>query len=155
MKLLVKILGWLDLPPVWLVAFGAAIWAWAKLTPFAPMQRPGVTEGGVALIAVALILMVWAAVEFRRHRTTLIPGEEPSALVTGGPYRFSRNPIYLADALILVGWCLTQGALIPMVLVPVFMWVIERRFILPEEDRLRAAFGEGFTEWASRVRRWY
>lgn len=148
-------LKWIDLPPVWMLAFGAAIWGWAKMTPFAPMQQSGVVQGGVALIAIALILMVWAAATFRAKRTTAIPHRAPSALVTEGPYRFSRNPMYLADALILTGWCLTQGALIPLLLVPLFMWVIDRRFIYPEEDRLRAAFHDEFTEWAAKVRRWY
>jgi protein-S-isoprenylcysteine O-methyltransferase Ste14 len=74
-------------------------------------------------------------------------------MITGGIYRHSRNPIYLADAMILAGAALLQdvGAL---VLVPVFMAVISRRFIAGEEAALAARFAGAYREWAGNTRRW-
>ncbi len=142
----------LDYPPVWLAGFAAAAWAMAQLWPgggggWARPLGAGLVLTGVALTAAA-------AVEFRRHRTTLLPHAAPSALVTTGVYRLSRNPIYLADLLILAGLVLIWGALPALGLVPLLALVLHRRFVLPEEARLRAAFGAAFADWAARTRRW-
>jgi protein-S-isoprenylcysteine O-methyltransferase Ste14 len=109
---------------------------------------------GALLVAAGLGLALAAAVEFRRARTTIIPHEEPSAIVTSGVYRLSRNPIYLGDALILTGLGLRWDSVLALVLVPVFVAVITARFIVPEEGRLRARFGAEWEAWAARVRRW-
>jgi protein-S-isoprenylcysteine O-methyltransferase Ste14 len=74
-------------------------------------------------------------------------------MIRGGIYRLTRNPIYLADALILTGAILRWDAA-SLVLVPVFMAVIQRRFILGEEAGLRTAFGADFERYAAQVRRW-
>ena len=105
-------------------------------------------------VAIALSLMVAAALEMRRARTTVIPRRTPSALVTSGVYEYSRNPIYLADALLLSGLYLYWGALVAMPLVALFMQVLTRRFIVPEEARLRQIFGAEFNAYKSRTRRW-
>jgi protein-S-isoprenylcysteine O-methyltransferase Ste14 len=138
-----------DYPPVWLAGFAGLAWGQAQVWPMAGLP----TAGGV-LVAAGALLMAAAAVQFARARTTIVPHETPSALVTGGVYGFSRNPIYLADAAILAGLCIVWGAWPSLVLVPVFVRVITARFIRPEEARLRAVFGRGFDDWASRVRRW-
>jgi protein-S-isoprenylcysteine O-methyltransferase Ste14 len=109
---------------------------------------------GALLVAAGLALAVAAAVEFRRARTTIIPHEEPSAIVTSGVYRLSRNPIYLGDALILTGLGLRWDSVLALVLVPVFVAVVTARFIVPEEGRLKARFGAEYAAWAARVRRW-
>ena len=75
-------------------------------------------------------------------------------LIYGGAFAFSRNPIYLADLIVLVGWLMIWGAAAPFVLIPAFAWIINTRFIAPEEARLQAAFGEAFTAYAARTRRW-
>ncbi len=144
----------LDYPPVWLVGAMAAMWGLSRLTPWPAWEGAATLWAGRALILAALLVMVWAAVEFRRARTTIVPHEAPSALVTSGPFRFSRNPIYAADAAILLGWGLSLGALLPFVVVPLFVQVIGARFIRGEEERLRAAFPGAFDAWAARTRRW-
>ena len=144
---------WIDLPPVWLALFAALGWGQAAWVPLGTFGAVGDWLGG-ALVVVGLALAVAAAVEFRRARTTLIPHEEPSAIVTSGVYRFSRNPIYLGDALILAGLGLRWDSVLALGLVPVFVAVITARFILPEEGRLGARFGAEFDAWAGRVRRW-
>ncbi|MGR3757750.1 MAG: methyltransferase family protein [Tranquillimonas sp.] len=143
----------LDLPPLWLLLFLAIALVQAALWP---IRAAGAWADilGWALVAAGFGLMVAAIREFARHRTTPIPHREPSALVKTGVFRFSRNPIYLGDALVLAGVCLIWEAWPSLVLVPLFMVVIQRRFILPEERRLERAFGPDFAAFKAQVRRW-
>jgi len=145
------ILRWIDLPPVWLAGFIAAAWALSRAVP-------GVAGGwadamGWALIGFGLLLMAAAAGAMFAARTTVHPHDQPEALVRGGIFRLSRNPIYLGDAAILAGAALIFGGA-GLVLVPVFMALIARRFIRREEARLAARFGAEFHDYAARVRRW-
>ena len=84
--------------------------------------------------------MVLTVSEMRRARTTPIPHMQPSALVTGGIFGRSRNPIYLDEALVLAGLCLRWGWP-ALILVPLFAAVITDRFIRAEEARLHDGFG--------------
>lgn len=145
------ILRHLDYPPVWLALFIGIAWALAQL--WAPLGD-GLAPVGWALIAAGLVLVFWAALTLRRARTTIVPRERPTALVTGGPYRFSRNPIYLADLMILAGVALVLGAPQALLLLWPFTRVLERRFIEPEEAALAAAFGPDWERYRARVRRW-
>lgn len=141
-----------DYPPVWLLAFLGLAWAQDRLLP---VGEPGALgRPGTALAIGGAVLMGWAAVQFPRAGTTIVPHETPRALIKTGPYRFSRNPIYLADAMVLAGLILRWGAWPSLVLVPLFVIVITRRFVEPEEARLRARFGPAWEDWAGRVRRW-
>ena len=145
---------WIDLPPVWLVLFMALAWGMARVVPVVEFAGPAALWAGRALIALGLGVMVWAAVHFRRQRTTIIPHQAPSALVTSGPFALSRNPIYLADLVILAGWTIQLGALSPLILIWPLARILQARFILPEEARLTAAFPEAFPAYQSRTRRW-
>jgi protein-S-isoprenylcysteine O-methyltransferase Ste14 len=78
----------------------------------------------------------------------------PSALVTSGIFGFTRNPIYLGDAFVLLAACLWWQAPIGLLLVPIFGLIIQTRFIKGEEAALRQAFGQQFADWSERVRRW-
>jgi protein-S-isoprenylcysteine O-methyltransferase Ste14 len=142
----------IDLPPLWLLAFALAAWGQARLLPLDPGALP--RAAGWLMVAAGLGLLLAAAVAFARARTTIIPHREPSALVTGGVYRISRNPIYLGDLLILAGLCLIWGAVSGLVLVPLLWLVLDRRFVRPEAARLRARFGPAFDAWAARTRAW-
>ncbi|MFD1342367.1 methyltransferase family protein [Litorisediminicola beolgyonensis] len=142
---------WIDLPPVWLAGFAALTWAGGKAG--LPGGSPLIALAGAGLVLVGLALMAAAAFEMMRRRTTIIPHQEPAALVTTGIFALSRNPIYLGDAMILAGlalrWCWPALAL-----VPVFMWVIERRFIRSEELRLLDKFPTDFVSYRQRTKRW-
>lgn len=143
----------LDYPPVWLV--GALILAWCAGWAWPVMAGvAGFTAAGWALVLLAVALMAAAAARFLRHRTTIIPHRAPDALITGGVYRLSRNPIYLADVVLLAGVILILGAHLAWPLVPLLAWVLQRRFIEPEEARLRAAFGAQAEAYFARTRRW-
>lgn len=145
----------IDIPPVWLGLFVLAAWGIGRASPaglgFGPVA-PGLVAG--LSIGAGVILMGLAVVELRRWRTTVIPHREADHLVTTGIFRRSRNPIYLGDVLILVGFVFRFDAPLALPLVPLFVWLIERRFILPEEDRLRRRFRADFARYAQTTRRW-
>jgi protein-S-isoprenylcysteine O-methyltransferase Ste14 len=146
---------WIDLPPVWLAGFAALAWAQATNWPM------GLSFGGLwaqfpagLLIGGGVLLMALALAEFRRHRTTVIPHQTPARLIESGVFSRTRNPIYLADAMILAGLILSFDAVLALPLVPVFIWVIERRFVIPEENRMRRVFRADFARYERKVRRW-
>lgn len=145
---------WLDMPPVWLLTMIALAYGLDRVVPGLGFGL-GVTFGlGNLLIVLGLGLLGVAMWEFRRARTTVIPGEQPTVLLKRGIYRWTRNPIYLGDAMILTGLILRWDVLPALLLVPVFTTIISKRFILWEEATLSAKFGPAFSDWAGQVRRW-
>ncbi len=145
----------IDTPPVWLVGFAALAWMQARALPLGLSLDGAITDllSGI-LIGGGIVLAILAVVEFRRHRTTVIPHETPSAMVQSGIYKRSRNPIYVGDVLILTGLILRFDAVLSLVLIPIFVWLLERRFIIPEEDRLRRTFRADFARYERKTRRW-
>lgn len=140
---------WVDLPPVWLFLTLVLTWMSPWQLPWGAAFWPG-----AILLAVAAVLLAAALVEFLKARTTFIPREAPSALITSGIFRLTRNPIYLADGLILAGFALIWGKVLGLILVLPLLWLIDQRFVRGEEARLRDAFGDAFEAYARRTRRW-
>lgn len=147
-------LKWIDIPPVWLAATLALAWQIGRIDPLnLSLGFGGQVIAGV-LIGGGLILMGLAVVELRKFRTTVIPHMEAGHLVTSGIFKRTRNPIYLGDALILAGLILRWEAVLALPLVPLFVWLIERRFILAEESRLAHKFGKAYGAYMRATRRW-
>lgn len=144
---------WIDLPPLWLLACLAIVWAIDRVMPWG-LFGPGGQTVGTLLVVAGLALMALAAATMMLARTTVIPRRQPSALVTGGVFGWSRNPIYLADVLILSGAILWWDVPVAVPLAFGFMFLIQHRFILPEEAVLQATFGAAYSEWAKRTGRW-
>ncbi|WP_372886658.1 isoprenylcysteine carboxylmethyltransferase family protein [Shimia sp.] len=146
---------WLDLPPLWLAGFVLLAWCQVRFLDaglgFGPVWAD--LAGGL-LVGGGLVLILLAAVEMRRQKTTIIPHQEADRLVQSGIFSRSRNPIYLGDAMILAGLILYWDAVLALPLVPVFVWVIERRFVIPEENRLRRRFRADYARYCQKVRRW-
>lgn len=143
------IVKWIDLPPLWLLGCLFLTWI-SPWTSFWVMSF----EFGLALLILAGGLVFFALLEFAKARTTVIPRQSPNALITTGIFRFSRNPIYLADLLVLMGFSLIWGKPLGIVLVPLFFVLLDRRFIRGEEQELRAAFPDEFDDFVSVTRRW-
>ncbi|MEH6584067.1 MAG: isoprenylcysteine carboxylmethyltransferase family protein [Halioglobus sp.] len=141
-------------PPVWLVLGLVSIFA---LNEFLPGQRFTGTAaqvvGGI-IIFLGLLLLLIAGGMFKQAGTDLVPFKNVSALVTTGIYRYTRNPMYLGMAAVLLGTAITVGALTALAVPAVFMVIIQFRFILPEEEMLRGLFPEDFPAYCGRVRRW-
>ncbi|MCB9944369.1 MAG: isoprenylcysteine carboxylmethyltransferase family protein [Geminicoccaceae bacterium] len=150
-----RILRHLDLPPVYLLLVGAGMSLLDSAVPLVRFSNGDALSVAGSVIALAgLVPAILAAWRMWRARTTIHPHHQPSALVTGGIFALSRNPIYVTDLLLLEGWALHLGSLSPWIGLPVFMIVVTWRFIRPEEDRLRETFGDAYTAYCQRVRRW-
>ena len=148
-----KSLELLDLPPVWLVAHVTVAWGLSLVSPSVfGVAGQGV---GVALIGLGVIITLGAAAQMVLARTTVIPRRDPQSLVTHGLFAWSRNPIYLSDAIMLLGVILWLDAVLALPLLAGFVWLIQTRFIKDEEARLTLAFGPEFDLWAARTRRWF
>jgi protein-S-isoprenylcysteine O-methyltransferase Ste14 len=148
-------LRWLDMPPVWLGLFLVLGWAQSRILPMGLDLSGGWFDllSGI-LVGGGVILVALAASEMRRQKTTIIPHKEADRLVQSGIFSRTRNPIYLGDTMVLLGLLLYWDAILALVLVPVFVWVIERRFVIPEENRLRRKFRADFARYCQKVRRW-
>lgn len=144
----------IDLPPVWTLFGIGSVWALSRLEPGGWSFGAYHVGLGVLVLALGLGLMFWAAMRMLRQRTTVMPRREAEALVTDGPFRLSRNPIYLGDLLLLAAAALLLDAPTGLLLVPVLAQVLTRRFIRSEEAMLRARFGAAFEAWSARTRRW-
>ena len=144
----------LDVPPVYLLVSLAAMAVFHVALPIArPLGEP-YRYAGVVLMALGIALILWAALLFRRAGTGIVPFSEATALVSAGPYRFTRNPMYLGMVAILLGAALMLGSLTPFIVIPAFMALVAERFILPEERMLEVAFGDAYLRYKASVRRW-
>lgn len=128
---------------------GLAWVAPALAFPIPPALAFPVAAVGVLLDAIALL-------HFFRRRTTVNPLKPASAtaLVTGGIYRFSRNPMYLGLATLLLAWAFYLGNLAALAGVALFVLYMNRFQIAPEERALEARFGAEYIAYRTRVRRW-
>jgi len=98
--------------------------------------------------------MLWGAGLFRRIGTGVRPFTPATALVARGPFRVTRNPMYVGMTTILVGLGIALGDVVPLLVPPLFALVIDRRFIRREEEFLADRFGAPYREFCRRVRRW-
>src|ERR1700737_5591985 len=109
---------------------------------------------GVVLIVAGVNLAGAAVQQFRRAETALKPSEKPTALVTDGLFRVTRNPMYIGMFLVLLGTAVILRTLTPLVVPFAFLYVITTRFIRVEEAFLREQFGEPYVSYCRTVRRW-
>lgn len=109
---------------------------------------------GVVLIVGGVSLTGAAVQQFRRAKTPLKPSDKPTALVTGGLFRLTRNPMYLGMFLLLLGTAILLGTLTPLVVPFAFAYVISTRFIRFEEAFMAEQFGEPYVSYCRTVRRW-
>ncbi|WP_027086690.1 methyltransferase family protein [Cohnella panacarvi] len=91
---------------------------------------------------------------FAKVRTNIHPFGEPQAMVTGGLFRISRNPMYLGFLVALIGVWLMLGSWSPLLVVVLFFMVIDTRFISYEESRMKEVFGQAYEQYTRRTRRW-
>lgn len=142
-------------PPVVGLLVAALMWVvsvWPPVIPMAPHVRL-VLAGSLAVVGVSFDIL--GLIAFFRSRTTINPlrPAKASALVTGGIYRVTRNPMYVGMAILLAGWAVWLASLWPFLGPVLFVAYITRFQIAPEERILRSKFGE-FDAYAARVRRW-
>jgi len=105
-------------------------------------------------MAAGLGVVVAAALQFKQAETAIKPFERASALVTGGVFRVSRNPMYLAMVVMQTGAAFGLGTLLTFFVPPALAWLLTRKFIEKEEAALSETFGAEYDRYKSRVRRW-
>lgn len=145
---------YIDIPPMWLALFLGIAWLQKEYLYIRGLGWGIVDMLAGLLIGGGVVIALLALAEFRRHRTTFVPHESPTALLTSGVYTRSRNPIYIADILIFAGFVLLWDAWLCLALIPFLINILETRFIKPEEQRLALAFGPEFGRYREKVRRW-
>jgi protein-S-isoprenylcysteine O-methyltransferase Ste14 len=109
---------------------------------------------GIAVLLAGAWLMFAALTRFRSVGTSPNPTQPTTALAFDGPYRFTRNPMYLGMALLLVGFAFIGNALWPLLAVIPAVWIIQTQVIMREEPYLEAKFGSAYRDYKARVRRW-
>ena len=143
-------------PPAIALVVAGLMWLVARVTPSLVLDLGMRGTMALTLAIVGVAITAAGAAQFRRAKTTVNPlrVEAATALVTSGIYRFTRNPMYLGLATLLVAWAYyLSHALAPLGVV-VFVAYIHRFQIIPEERAMRALFPGAYEAYARQVRRW-
>jgi len=143
-------------PPVALLIAAALAWALARETPLTAFDFPGRAVAAVVILLAGLALMLTAAWSFWRAGTSINPLRPGRArvLLTDGVFALSRNPIYLADVLLLLALVVWLGVPLNLLVVAGFAGYLQRYQIRPEERALAAKFGAEYARYRRSVRRW-
>ena len=147
----------LKIPPVVVALItGACMWLAARAVPGIEVSFPGhdIVSGMVALSGGCMALL--GVVAFSRADTTINPMKPGSStsLVVTGIYSVTRNPMYLGVLLVLLAWAIYLANPLTVLFLPAFVWYMGRYQIEPEEQALTSLFGQKYTAYATRVRRW-
>jgi protein-S-isoprenylcysteine O-methyltransferase Ste14 len=140
-------------PPVYLLALLLGLFLDRRAhLPFLPR---GVARAlGWPLVGGGMALAAWFGRTMRSSHTTIRIDKPVSNLVQDGPFRYSRNPGYLALTMIYAGIAIRRNALWAILLLPLVMYVMQREVIGREEQYLESTFGEEYLAYKARVRRW-
>lgn len=143
-------------PPIVVVIIAALMWWLARFVELGNFKFDGRSLLAIVFMSAGIGMMLVAAFSFYKAKTTINPLDPTKAshLITTGMFGFSRNPIYLADLLILVAWATWLGNIFNIALLGVFVVYINRFQIVPEERALTTLFGDAYRDYCSRVRRW-
>ncbi len=109
---------------------------------------------GIVLFAIGGVFAGWSLFIFHKARTTTTPGEKSAMLVTRGPYRLSRNPMYVSLTLAYLGEAGMLAQILPLVVLPFTLAYINWVVIPIEESKLKEVFAEKYEQYCVSVRRW-
>jgi protein-S-isoprenylcysteine O-methyltransferase Ste14 len=142
-------------PPIaWALAFAAGLGLdWLYPLPFVPASVPGGWIGG-AVFAAAFALAIWAIVTIRKAGTAVETVKPTTTIVASGPFRFTRNPIYLGMILGQIGLAIAFNSLWILVALVPFFFLLRYGVVAREEAYLERKFGDVYLGYKSRVRRW-
>lgn len=131
----------------------AAAFGWPTVSTQAFFRSDAVAWIGVALCLSGLLLLLWSLVSFGKSFRVGIDADHPDKLITSGVFAFSRNPIYVAFATILLGQFLILSGWIPLIYIVAAVWLFHRQ-ILREEAFLKAHYGQEYMTYCDQVRRY-
>jgi len=127
---------------------------WPIAPAFAAPPPVRYIVGGMTIVGAFLLLGLWAVITMRRTGQTENPYKPTTEIVANGPFRVSRNPMYLQMVLVCLGFGILLWNVWIVLLTPVCAWVLHTFVILREEAYLEAKFGDGYIAYKRRVRRW-
>ncbi len=141
-------------PP--LIYVGAAVLGLLlhKWWPLFSLEADVFRHIGVGLLMVGVFLDIFTMLSFRRHHTTIMPNKAASHLITNGPFAHTRNPIYVANTMLLAGVGLSFNVPWVLVLALPAAYLTQKLAIEREERHLAEKFGEAWTSYAAKVPRW-
>jgi protein-S-isoprenylcysteine O-methyltransferase Ste14 len=142
-------------PPVALALCVFAGWLADRVwpAPFLPPGYPRWLDSGI-VIALGGAVALWAVVQFRQAQTSVRPDRPTSAILSTGPYRYSRNPIYFGMFLVVAGLAVASDNLWQLAALAVLYVVLRWGVVAREEAYLTRKFGSDYLDYARRVRRW-
>jgi protein-S-isoprenylcysteine O-methyltransferase Ste14 len=146
-------------PPLWFLLCAGAGWA---LGHFAPWPLPGPdgvmrVSAGVALLVVSGLFVATSFFALARHKTPFDPGATTVAIVAivaDGPFRLSRNPMYLSLLLLQLAIAILHDSVWMLIFLVVLCILLDVTAVRPEERYLEEKFGDAYRDYATRVRRW-
>ena len=144
-------------PPPLLFAGGLLVgWLLSRYGRALPMAGDGrlLDTAGTVLVVLGVALGAWGMITFRRAHTAIVPLHPASRIVTNGPYRFTRNPMYTGLTLVYLGISLYMNSVWPLLALPIVLALLIRLVVRREEAYLRSAFPDEYVAYQSRVRRW-
>ncbi|MBM7061491.1 isoprenylcysteine carboxylmethyltransferase family protein [Pseudomonas sp. UL073] len=141
-------------PPLIYLIFVALTWLLARLVPLPIAENQWTRYLGWGLIDLGILLAAWSALALAQHKTTINPYRKPKRLLQSGPFRYSRNPIYLGFNLIYCGIGLLLGSWWAWIILPLLILTVDRGVIVHEETVLEHLFGDSYQRYRRRVRRW-
>ena len=143
-------------PPIILIFFIGIALGIDLLSPFDLLLGQSRIPLALVFAATGILIAVLGVLQFQKHKTTINPHtiDKARALVTGGIYRLTRNPMYLGMLLVLTGVVFHTGDILALIALPGFVITLNRLQIQPEERALHALFGDTFTAYCARTRRW-
>jgi protein-S-isoprenylcysteine O-methyltransferase Ste14 len=140
-------------PPLLYAVALAAMLALRWLWPL-PIFSGAAFRSGLALVALAVGLLIWGRQTLVTGGTNVDPSLPSTAVVTSGPYRFSRNPLYMGLAVVYLGLTLALDTWWGIILLALVLIVMHRGVIQREERYLERKFGDGYRQYRAAVRRY-
>lgn len=143
-------------PPLLFVGGLVAGWLLGRFVRALPMAADGraLDAAGTVFIVLGVGLAAWGMITFRLARTAIVPLHPASRIVTNGPYRFTRNPMYTGLTLAYLGISLYMNSVWALLALPIVLALLVRLVVRREEAYLRGAFPDEYGAYQSRVRRW-
>jgi len=141
-------------PPVYLLLTLLLMWLVNHFLPVYTYVSPPIAYLGIIPILGGIVIATIAAGMFKKAETGLVPFEEATTLVTGGLFRFTRNPMYMGMFLVLLGAAFLLGSVGALIPIPFFVLIIRNNFVLGEERFMEVAFGQRFRDYKLKVGRW-
>jgi len=144
---------WIPPPLIYVATFFVALLL-QKCLPLSALPALLGRTVGIGFISAGILMALWSINLFRRARTSLVPIKPATALVIEGPYRFTRNPMYLGLLSVYIGAAFLRHLLWAVLMTPVVIFAIHYLVIGKEENYLVRKFGGEFLGYKARVRRW-